>query len=48
MEDQKEKLHDDAETITDFSYLEDRINTGVGCEAVVIFRTRLRLVKFRR
>ena len=31
--DQKEKLHDDTETVTGFSYLGDRINSGGGCEA---------------
>ena len=33
--DQKEKLHDDVVTMTDFSNLDDRINSGGGCEAVV-------------
>ena len=46
VEDQKEKLHDDVETVTEFSYLGDRINTGGGCEAAVASRIRLELVKF--
>ena len=29
VEDQEEKLHDDVETVTDFSYLGDRINQEV-------------------
>ena len=35
------------ETVTDFSYLDDRINTASGCEAAVTSRTRLRWAKFR-
>ena len=42
--DQKEKLHDDVETLTDFLYLEDKINTG-GCEVAVAYRTRLGWIK---
>ena len=41
VEDQKEKLHDDMETVTEFSYLGDRINSGGGCVAAVTSRTRL-------
>ena len=33
--DQKEKLHEDVETVTDFSYLGDRINSEGGYEAAV-------------
>ena len=36
---QKEKLHDDVETVTEFLYLGDRINSGGGCETAVTFRT---------
>ena len=35
------KLHDDVETVTEFSYLGDRTNSGVGCVAAVASRTRL-------
>ena len=42
--DQKKKLYDDMETVTDLSYLGDRINTG-GCETAVASKTRLRWVK---
>ena len=31
VEDQKEKLHDDVETVTELSYLFDRIISGGGC-----------------
>ena len=47
VEDQKEKLHDDVETVTEFSYLGDRINSGGGCAAAVTSRTRLGWVKSR-
>ena len=40
VEDQEEKLHDDVETVTDYSYLGDGINSG-GCEAAVTSKTRL-------
>ena len=40
VDDQGEKLHDYVKTVTDFSYLGDRINSG-GCEADLISRTRL-------
>ena len=46
-EDQKEKLHDYVETVTEFSYLGDRINSGGGCEVAVTSRTRIGWVKFR-
>ena len=46
VEDQKDKLHHDAETGTEFSYLGDRINIGGECVAVVKSRTRLGWVKF--
>ena len=41
--DQKEKLHDDVEIVTEFSYLGDRINSGV---SAVTSRTRIRWAKF--
>ena len=39
VEHQMEKLHDDVETVTEFSYLGDRINSGGGCVVAVTFRT---------
>ena len=39
VEDQKEKLHDDVETVTEFSYLGDRIKSGGGFVAAVTSRT---------
>ena len=47
VEDQEEKLHDDVETVTHFSYLGDGINSVDGCEATATIRTRLGRVKFR-
>ena len=47
IEDQKEKLHDDVETVTEFSCLGDRINSGGGCEATITYRTRIGRTKFR-
>ena len=41
----EEKLHEDLETVTDFSYLGDGIYSGSGCEASVAYSTRLRLVR---
>ena len=41
-----EKLHDDVETVTDFSYLGDRIYSGGGCEVAVTSRTRIGWAKF--
>ena len=38
--DEKEKLHNDVETMTGFSYLGDRINSGGGCEMAVTSRIR--------
>ena len=46
-EDREEKLHDDVETVTNFSSIGDRIYSGGGCEADVTSRTRLGWVKFR-
>ena len=47
VEDQKEKLHDDVETMTDVSYLGNRTNSGCGCEAAVTSGTRLGWAIFR-
>ena len=47
VEDQKEKLYDDMETVTECSYLGDRINSGGGCVAAVTSRTRIEWAKFR-
>ena len=44
---QKETLHDDVETVREFTYLGDWVNGGGGCEAAVIARTDLGCVKFR-
>ena len=46
VEDHKEKLHDDVETVTEFSYQGDRIDSEGGCVADVKSRTRLGWVKF--
>ena len=46
VEDQENKLHDNVETVTDFSYLGGRISSGGGCEAAVTSTTRLGLVGF--
>ena len=43
----KEKLHDDVETVTEFLYLGDIINSGGGCVATVTSRTILGWMKFR-
>ena len=47
VEDQKEKLHDDVETVTEFSYLGDRINSGGGCEVAETSGNRIGRAKFR-
>ena len=44
--DQKETFHDDVETVTEFSYLGDGINSGIGCVTAVTSRTRLGWVNF--
>ena len=41
VDNQKEKLNGDVETVTECSYLGDRINCGGGCVANVTSRTRL-------
>ena len=47
VEDQKEKLCDDMGTVTECSYLGDRINSGGVCVAAVTSRTRIEWAKFR-
>ena len=47
VEEQKEHLVNDMETVIDFSYLGDRINSVGGCEAAVTSRTRLGWMKLR-
>ena len=43
--DKNEKLHDDVKTVTKFSYLGDRINSGDGCEAAVTSRIMLIIIR---
>ena len=38
--------NDDVDTVTEFSYLGDRINSGNGCEAAVASRTRIGWAEF--
>ena len=45
--DRKDKLYDCVESVTEFSYLGDRINSGGACVVAVSSRTRLRWMKFR-
>ena len=47
LEDLKEKLHDDVDTVNDFSYLGDRTNIEDGCEVAVTFGTRFGCVRYR-
>ena len=42
-----EKLSDKVETVSEFTYLGDRVSAGGGCEAAVTARTRCGWVKFR-
>ena len=42
----KEKLYDDVETVTEVSYIGDRMNSGGGCVSAVTSRIRLGWVKF--
>ena len=46
VEEQEEKLHDDVKTVTDFSFLGDRINSGGRFRTAVTSRTRLEWVIF--
>ena len=40
-------LCNEMETVSEFTYLFDRVNTGVGCEAIMTAKTKLRLDEFR-
>ena len=44
---QEEHLCDELETVSEFTYLGDRVSFGGGCDAAVTARTRCRLVKLR-
>ena len=44
---QEVKLCDEVETVSEFTYLGDRVNAGGGCEAAVAAKTRCGWVKFR-
>ena len=37
---QEEMLHDEVETVMEFTHLGDRVSAGGGCEAAVTARTR--------
>ena len=37
---QEEKLYDEVETVSEFTYLGDRVSGGRGCEAAVTVRIR--------
>ena len=41
VDDQKEELHDDVETVTGISYIGDRINSGGGYVATVTSSTMI-------
>ena len=43
---QEPKLCDEVETVSEFTYLGDRVSAGGGCEAVVTAKTRCGWVKF--
>ena len=44
---QEEKLCDEVETVSEFTYLGDRVSAGVGCEAAITARTRCGWIKCR-
>ena len=44
---QEEKLCDEVETVSEFTYLGDRVSASGGCEAAVTARTRCRWATFR-
>ena len=44
---QEVKLCDEVETVSEFTYLGDRVSVGGGCEADVTARTICWWVKFR-
>ena len=43
---QEEKLSDEVETVSEFTYVDDRVSAGGGCNAAVAARTRCGWVKF--
>ena len=43
---QDEKLCDEVETVSEFTYLGDRVGAGRECEAAVTDRTRCEWVKY--
>ena len=47
IEDQKEKLHADVETVKKLSYLDNRTDSEGGCEVAVTSRNILGWVNFR-
>ena len=44
---QEEKLCDEVESVSEFTYVGDRVSAGGGCEAAVTARTRCGWVRFR-
>ena len=44
---QEERLCDKVETVRQFTYLDDRVSAGGGCEAAVMARTMCKLVTLR-
>ena len=42
----KERLYDEVETVREFTYLGDRVSSGVGCQDTVNARTIYGWVKF--
>ena len=44
---QEEKLYDEVETVSEFTYLGDRVSAIGGCEAAVTVRTKCGWVKLR-
>ena len=45
---QEERLCDDEETVSEFTYLGDRVSAGEGCEAAVTAGTRCRWIKLSK
>ena len=45
---QEGRLHDEVETVWEFTYLGDRVSTSGGCETAVTVRTRCGWVAFRK
>ena len=44
---QEDNLCDEVETVSEFTYVGDRVSAGRGCAAAVTARTRCGFVKFR-